>query len=71
MASLSDLTRNDLRIMYRSAIYLKSRLERAGREGPLLKLLEREIDLIKIELEERRKIEEERRRQANQKEKSK
>lgn len=61
MASLADLTRNDLRIMYRSALFLQSRLTRAGRSGPLLKLIEREIDLIKIELDNRREVEERRR----------
>lgn len=61
MASLGDLTRNDLRIMYRSALFLQSRLIRAGRSGPLLKLLEREIDLIKVELDRHREIEERRR----------
>ncbi len=63
MASLADLTRNDLRIKYRSALYLESRLIRSGRTGPLLKLLEREIDLIKIELDHRREIEERRRQE--------
>lgn len=53
MAELNNVNQQDLKIVYRSAVYLREKLESMGRNGPLIKLLDREISMIKREFERR------------------
>lgn len=53
MSELRNVNQQDLKIAYRSAVHLRKHLEKIGRGGPLLKLLDREIFIINEEFERR------------------
>lgn len=53
MSELRNVNQQDLKVVYRSAVHLRDRLQKIGRGGPLLKLLEREIFIINEEFERR------------------
>ncbi|MEQ8675162.1 MAG: hypothetical protein RLP44_20665 [Aggregatilineales bacterium] len=55
MRPLDTVTNSDLKMMYRSALFLREKLTSTGRAGsPLAKLLNREIDIINDELSDRK-----------------
>ena len=55
MRPLDTVTNSDLKTMYRSAVFLREKLNATGRSSaPLAKLLTREIDIINDELNRRK-----------------
>ena len=55
MRPLDTVTNGDLKMMYRSAVFLREKLVGTGRsDAPLAKLLTREIDIINEELTRRK-----------------
>jgi len=52
---LDTVTNGDLKMMYRSAVFLREKMVGTGRsKAPLAKLLNREIDIINDELARRK-----------------
>ena len=54
MTTLHTADKNDLILIRKAAIYLRDKLLRIDRDGPLVKLLNREIDIITDELAHRK-----------------
>ena len=53
MSNLQETSKNELVLIRKAALYLRDKLLMIERDGPLVKLLNREIDLITDELAQR------------------
>ena len=54
MNNVSDIETKELEIIAKGAIFLRDKLADVGRDGPLVKLLSREIELVNVELAKRK-----------------
>jgi hypothetical protein len=54
MSNLEHINQKDLELIVKAAIFLRDKLSDVGRDGPLEKLLSREIELINGEISFRR-----------------
>jgi len=54
MPTIQSADKDDLVLIRKAAIYLRDKLLRVDRDGPLVKLLNREIDVITDELSSRK-----------------
>jgi hypothetical protein len=54
MSNLEHINLKDLELIVKAAIFLRDKLSDVGRDGPLEKLLSREIELINGEISFRR-----------------
>jgi len=64
MSELSEIEQQELELLTKASIFLREKLLSHGRNGPLVKLLNREIDIFSDELGDRFKANEARKQAA-------